>query len=171
MFESTCLSCDDSTLSCTLSCFLNSIKSSATPVLFPNPLATPHSMYGFSNILEEHDCFPRNCQNPFVCLSVYLAVCLSICLFIHLCPYIYDSKLWGYCHLTLHYTHLFSSHTGFFKNTVGWHDVSVPLTYFHFARGLLPASGASICSVTALSPGVCLPMQNRCFKPNKDLAI
>lgn len=41
------------------------------------------------------------------------------------------------------------------------------LTCFHFARGLLPASGASLCNVTAPSQGVWLPMQKQRIKTNK----
>lgn len=49
----------------------------------------------------------------------------------------------------------------------GWHDLSMPLTCFHFARGLLPASGAPLYSVTAPSPERRLPMQKHCIKTNK----
>lgn len=53
------------------------------------------------------------------------------------------------------------------QQDVGWHDLSMPLTCFHFARGLLPASGASFYNVTAPSQERRLPMQKQCIKTNK----
>ncbi|KAL1250423.1 hypothetical protein QQF64_021428 [Cirrhinus molitorella] len=56
---------------------------------------------------------------------------------------------------------------GLLRKKASWHPPSMPLTCFHFARGLLPASGASLCNVTAPSQGVWLPMQKQRIKTNK----
>lgn len=56
---------------------------------------------------------------------------------------------------------------GLLRKKASWHPPSLPLTCFHFARGLLPASRASLCNMTAPSQGVWLPMQKQCIKTNK----
>lgn len=107
-------------------------------------------------------------NNTVIILYVYLSIpfCCSPftqLLHINICYHLSASIDYSRCIVSLDCFTLI----GLLRKKVSWHPPSMSLTCFHFAWGLLPASGASLCSVTALSQGVWLPMQKQHIKTNK----